>query len=184
MIIVKSITSPQVISALQHNELIIALTDTIYGILATAQNQQAIDKLYRVRHRSLNKPCIVLIDHLEFIPNLTTDQRQTYSKLNSERPTTIIAKVPDNFLPHAPRNNHTLAFRVVYGKLATLIKNVGPILAPSANPEGLPPAKNINQAIDYFGEQISVYVDGGQITQDNPSRIVSLADNNFKIIRD
>lgn len=183
MIITNSITDPRVIAAVQSGELIVARTDTIYGIMTTAANKQAITTLYRVRHRSAHKPCIILIDNPDMIPGLTTAQRQTYSKLNHERPTTIIVPVPNDFLPHAPRRDHTLAFRVVGGELAGIIKQVGPLFAPSANPEGLPPAKNIDEAISYFGEEVSVYVDGGRTTQSVPSRIISLTDNTLKIVR-
>lgn len=184
MIIVKSITDLRTITAVQSGELVVARTDTIYGILASAQNKQAINKLYLARHRSLDKPCIVLIDHSDYIPNLTTEQRKTYSKLHHERPTTIVTPVPDDFLPHAPRRYHTLAFRVVDGELAEMIKQVGPLLAPSANPEGLPPAQNIDEAISYFGEEVSVYVDGGHATQNIPSRIISFTNDTLEIIRD
>lgn len=184
MIIANSITDPRVIAAVQSGELIVARTDTIYGIMTTATHKQAIATLYRVRHRSAHKPCIILIDNLDVIPDLTTTQRQTYSKLNHERPTTIVVPVPDDFLPHTPRCYHTLAFRVVDGELAEMIKQVGPLLAPSANPEGLPPAQNIDEAISYFGEEVSIYVDGGHATQNIPSRIISFTNDTLEIIRD
>ena len=81
---------------------------------------------------------------------------------------------PD-FLPHLPRNGGTLAFRVVpESPLAELIRIVGLLVAPSANPSGEEPAKNVTEAINYFHELVPIYVDSGETADAQPSQIVRI----------
>ena len=111
--IVKNILDDSVISALKNEQLIIAKTDTIYGILAVANSKKAVEKLYEVKKRPLNKPVIILVADIDEIPNLTPLIKHEYQEISKNRPTTIITKVSPDFLSHLPRNDRTLAFRVV-----------------------------------------------------------------------
>ena len=45
--IVKNILDNSVISALKNEQLIIAKTDTIYGMLAAANSKKAVERLFR-----------------------------------------------------------------------------------------------------------------------------------------
>ena len=177
--------SPQDIAlALSQGDLVVLRTDTIYGILASATLPKAFEKLYSARNRPLSKASILLVADPEDIPHLTTEQRNIYQTLSNERPTTIVQSVDDNYLPHLPREGNTLAFRVItLPHLRELIRLTGPLLAPSANPEGQPPATTVRQAMEYFGDKVSLYVDGGQVTKNTPSRIVKFVDGAVQIIR-
>ena len=177
--------SPQKIAlTLSQGNLVVIRTDTIYGILASATRPDAIQRLYTVRKRNPTKACILLVADVLDIPGLSEQQRQLYHSLSREHPMTIVQSIDDSYLPHVPRQNNTLAFRVVApSHLKELIRLTGPLLAPSANPEGLSPATTIQQAIDYFGNSVSQYVDGGEVTKNTPSKIISLVDGVMQIIR-
>ncbi len=177
--------SPQEIAlALSQGNLVVLKTDTIYGVTAQASSPDTFYKLYKVRKRPLAKPSILLIADIKDIPNLTPEQSKLYESMIEERPTTLINSVDKSYFPHLPRNNNTLAFRVVKPHhLKELIRLTGPILAPSANLEGLTPATTIDEAVEYFGDGVSLYVDEGKITQNTPSRIVSISNGVLKIVR-
>lgn len=175
--IVKNILDSAVISALQSNQLIIAKTDTIYGVLAKAGSKRAIERLYKVRQRPLNKSVIVLVANITNIPGLAPHLQESYQELAKKQPTTIIVNVTPDFLPHIPHINSTLAFRVVpKSPLSELIHKVGYLAAPSANPPGKEPADNITEAINYFHESAAVYVDSGEIVDSKPSQIIRIND--------
>ena len=176
--IVENILDSAVISALQSDQLIIAKTDTIYGVLGRAESKKAIERLYKIKQRPLDESVIVLVADITDIPGLTPHMQEKYQKLATERPTTIIVNVSPDFLPHIPHINGTLAFRVVpKSLLSELIQKVGYLAAPSANPSGQKPAKNINEAVNYFHESIAIYVDSGDITGVKPSQIVHINDD-------
>ncbi len=173
--IVENILDSAVISALQSDQLIIAKTDTIYGVLARAGSKKAIERLYKVKQRPLSKSVIVLASDITDIPGLTPHMQEKYQKLATERPTTIIVNVSPDFLPHIPHINGTLAFRVVpESPLSELIRAIGYLVAPSANLSGQKPAKNIAEAINYFHKSIAIYVDSGEIANSRPSQIIRI----------
>lgn len=176
MLITSTISDPSVSEALTSAKLVVLRTDTIYGIVASAANRHAMERLYRAKHRPANESCIILVADIFDIPGLTATQRQHYLQLNAERPAS-------NDFPHAAHQNGTLAFRLVTSNLAHLIRQTGPLLAPSANPAGMPPANNITEAISYFGDMVSVYVDGGEVTTAVASRIIKLQDGDIVTIR-
>lgn len=173
--IVKNILDDSAISALKNGQLIIARTDTIYGILAAANSEKAIERLYEVKRRPLDKPVIILAADIDDIPDLTPSIKCKYQEISKNRPTTIITKVSPDFLPYLPRNGGTLAFRVVpESPLAELIRTVGLLVAPSANPSGEEPAKNVTKAINYFHELVPIYVDSGKVVNTQPSQIIRI----------
>ncbi|MDO4774061.1 MAG: Sua5/YciO/YrdC/YwlC family protein [Candidatus Saccharibacteria bacterium] len=175
----------RVISALQAGDSVVARTDTIYGVLALATAPEAMQRLYRIKQRDAPKSCIILTAPAASIPGLTANQLRRYDELNQTRPTTVITEAATT-LPHLPHQQGTLAFRAVPPDtpLAQLIQQVGPLLAPSANPAGQPPARTVRQALDYFGDSISVYVDGGTVTDAAPSRIIRFDGNDIITVRD
>lgn len=179
LVITKSLLDTTVIEALRADKLVVAPTDTIYGLLARADSPRAVDELYRVRQRDRTKSCIILLSSANNIPELTTKQRHIYDQLRHERPTTIAARVSPDFMPHLVRTDATLAFRAVPPDtaLSELIRLVGPLLAPSANLAGQPPATTVNEATAYFGDQVAVYVDSGEIKGVMPSRIITFTDD-------
>ena len=178
LVITKSLLDTTVIEALRADKLVVAPTDTIYGLLARADSPRAVDELYRVRQRDRTKSCIILLGSTNDIPELTAEQRRIYQQLYRERPTTIVVRVSPDVMPHLVRTDATLAFRVVPSgtALSELIQCVGPLLAPSANLAGQPPAATVDEATAYFGDQVAIYVDSGEVTGAMPSRIITCTD--------
>ena len=53
--------SQQIIETLISGGLVVLRTDTIYGILAIASNQAAVERIYALKGRQSHKPFIQLI---------------------------------------------------------------------------------------------------------------------------
>lgn len=158
-------------------------TDTLYGVIALASNEAAVEKVYAAKNRNLAKQCIVLISEPASVPDYAA-KIEEYSTVNS-RPTTIV--VPkSNEAPWLLRSGDSIAYRVVRDDfLKHVIDKVGPVIAPSANPEGLEPARTIQQARDYFGDLVELYIDGGEVPEDiQASQIIEIqADGTVVTIR-
>lgn len=160
-------------------------TDTIYGLVGSAFNKRAVERIYRVRKRSPQKPCIVLIAsprelrRFGVIPN-PWQKKQT--KKFWPGPASIIFPVSSKKFRYLHRGTKTLAFRVP-GKpfLRKLLTKTGPLIAPSANPEGLPPARNSTEARKYFGEKINFYI-SGKIAK-RSSKLLKLSEKSSEILR-
>ena len=162
----------QISTTLNNGGIVILRTDTVYGILAKADNQVAVERIYSLKGRQSHKPFIILIpDASQAYDNV--DLLQKYSAQYSDRPTSVIVESP-SAPAYLKRDGSNLAYRIENsGWLSDILHKTGPLVAPSANPEGDPTAKNIDEAKAYFGDTIDLYIDGGQVPDDIvPSRII------------
>ena len=88
-----------------------------------------------------------------------------------------------NFFKYLHCGTKSLAFRLPDKKsLQKILKVTGPLVAPSANPEDLPPAKTITEAKNYFGDQINFYLPGK--TNTAPSTLIEIIDKKIIIRRE
>ncbi len=178
----------QVIKALNNSGIAIVPTDTIYGIVAKAEDKKAVDKVYRVKGRDDTKPLIVLINNLESLKIFgvkLTDQQNSFLNKNWPGKVSVILPVNKNKFKYIHRGSSGIAFRMigpVNRNLFSIINSVGPIVAPSANPQGLDPATCIHKAYKYFGDKIDAYLDGGTKKR-IASTIVDYIKDKPKIIR-
>jgi L-threonylcarbamoyladenylate synthase len=70
-----------------------------------------------------------------------------------------------------------------HNQLRELLRQTGPLFAPSANSAGEKPAATIQEARAYFGEAVDFYVDAGDLSSNQPSTLIRLSDGEVKILR-
>jgi len=161
-------------------------TDTTYGIVGSALSEKAVNEIYRLRKRDLNKPFIILIsggkDLKKFGVAPTAEQSHILDDV-WPGPVSVIFTCRDDKFSYLHRGKNTLAFRLpAESDFRALLRKTGPLVAPSANPEGHPVAKNIAEARAYFGHQVDYYQDGGTVVV-LPSKIIDITDGTQKILR-
>jgi L-threonylcarbamoyladenylate synthase len=176
-------------SIIKNNGVAVIKTDTLYGIVGLAKNSIVVDRIYKLKNRNPLKPVVVLISSFSDIENfgihLSDDIKE---KLNKYWPGKISIIIPVDGsldLHYLHKGTGGIAFRLPDDEnLIKLIKQTGPLVAPSANPEGLEPAKNIKEAMQYFGDFIDYYDDRGDCKNTKASKIISFVNNNMmKVIR-
>jgi len=203
------------IKILKNNGVIVMPTDTIYGIVGRADESSVINRIYNIRKRASDKPCIILIGDIseleKFSIKLSREQKKVTNKywpgsfrqkhtfsqspasqrqhskkyVSASQPMSIIFSCESGKFKYLHRGTNTLAFRLPASEeLRKLLKNTGPLVAPSANTEGLPPARNIREAENYFGNAIDLYVDGGELTGKSSKLIKLHKDGTESIIRE
>lgn len=187
------------IEVLNSNGVAVMPTDTLYGIVGKALNASVVNRIYAIRKRKPEKPFIILIGDIgelqKFSVILSEQQKNKIKEywlatpkpkgVGGFGPTSIILDCEDETLSYLHRGTKTLAFRLpTQADLRNLLKKTGPLVAPSANLEGLPPAKNILEAKKYFGNAVDLYVDGEEIAGE-ASRIIRLnKDGSVEVLRD
>jgi len=152
-------------------------TDTIYGLVGSALKPEMVRRIYKLRKRNRKKPMIILIGSLDdlamFGIKVGPGLKKVLSKFWSGKVSVILPCCAKKFL-YLHRGTKALAFRmpkVIW--LRRLLKDTGPLVAPSANLEGLPPAKTIAEAKEYFGSTADFYVDRGKL-ESAPSTLVEI----------
>lgn len=163
----------QIVKTILEGGTVVIRTDTLYGILALASNQTAVEKVYDIKQRNKTKQCIVLLADAHDAPahHKEIDEHST----QAQTPTTVV--VPSTTEPDwLLRGSATIAYRVTREPLLKeVIRQTGPVIAPSANPESRDPAYTIEEAKAYFGDAIDLYVDGGEVPREiHASKIVEL----------
>lgn len=172
--------------------LVVMPTDTIYGILGSALSREAVGRIYEARHRNPGKPNIILIGDIKELDkfSIALSEKQA-SKLKEYwpdspkegfAPTSIVFDCAEDSLEYLHRGTKTLAFRLPHTKdFRDFLNIVGPLSAPSANPEGLPPAGRISEAEKYFGNSVDLYVDGGELFG-QASRVIKLGEDGSVVV--
>jgi len=130
------------VKALKKGKVIIFPTDTAYGIGCRVDNEEAINKLFKLRKRSADKAVPILASDIgmvkEYVENI---DREVVRLMEGYWPggLTIVLRCKVNKIPRLVRGGgKTIGFRIPKNKTAIhLIQEVGvPILAPSANFSG------------------------------------------------
>ena len=175
------------INVLKENGVVVMPTDTLYGIVGRAQNESVVNRIYTVRKRNEEKPCIILIGDVDELTKFSITLLETQKNKIKDYwpgPVSIILDCLDDSFAYLHRGTKTLAFRLPsYEPLQNLLRQVGPLIAPSANIEGQPPAKNTEEAKKYFGNLVDLYLDGGEITG-KASQVIKLhKDGSVNILR-
>jgi L-threonylcarbamoyladenylate synthase len=162
-------------------------TDTIYGLVGSALLPDTIDRIYQLKRRHKNKPLIVLIADIDQLEQFGIElSERLIEQLKSYWPGaySIILPTIDDQFEYLSRNTDAIAFRLPDNEeLRDLIRGTGPIVAPSANVEGLAPATTIEEARKHFGTDVDFYIDGGELTG-KPSTLLEFDGEEVSTLRD
>lgn len=174
MTVFTSVNDPEITRILMAGGIGVLRTDTLYGIVALASSEAAVRRIYELKGRDDHKSPIVLIDSIDQIHDRLSEPHRSYVETVWPGPVSVI--VPSRLAPTwLRRGNDSVAYRMPQADdLRGLIRTTGPLIAPSANPQGMQPAMNIREARYYFGDKVDFYVDGGQVDDPQPSRLLRL----------
>ncbi|PIR87045.1 MAG: hypothetical protein COU11_02340 [Candidatus Harrisonbacteria bacterium CG10_big_fil_rev_8_21_14_0_10_49_15] len=186
-----TVTQENVVHILKQGGVGVLATDTIYGVVGTAINKNTVGRIQDVKERPLDKPFIILINSLEevelFGVVLTDELKKTLKRVWPGRVSVILPVSPSAgfrkyFYLH--QGKRELAFRLPKSAgLRTVLRRVGPLVAPSANPLGKKPAETLAEAEAYFGDAVDFYY-GKLAKAGTHSTLVRLVDDDsFEIIR-
>lgn len=176
----------KVIKILENNGVGVLPTDTLYGLVGRALSKKAVERIYKIKGRNPRKPLIILISSLNdlklFNIKVSKDTKNILSKIWPGK-VSIILLCSNKKYHYLHRGTKSLAFRWPKKKsLEKLIKKTGPLVAPSANPEGKRPAETIKEAKQYFKDKIDFYISGGTL-KSQPSTLIAIKNRRVIIKR-
>lgn len=163
-------------------------TDTLYGVVGSALDKKTVERIYELRKRESGKPMIILISSLSDLKKfgiaLSAAQKKVLKNLWPGKVSVVFGCKLKKW-EYLHREKKSLAFRFPADEeLVSLLKKVGPLVAPSANLAGKKPAATYLEAKKYFGEEVDFYVDWGKL-KSKPSTIVELGEDGcVKLLRE
>ena len=179
-----SLDNPEIAGILSDGGVGILRTDTLYGVVALASNETAVERVFALKGRDDDKSPIVLIGNKHQL--FDAIDQSTKDVLASVWPGPVSVIIPSVNAPDwIQRGNQSVAYRLPDNDvLQNLLNAVGPLIAPSANPQGEPPAMTVLEAIRYFGDNVDFYVNGGQVINPQPSQLLQIqSDGAIKRLR-
>ena len=174
------------INAVKEGKIIGIPTETVYGIGVDPYSQSAVDKIFDLKERSLDKPLSVLISSYEEISKLDVVSKiPDVVELYWPGPLTIIVETKAKFANGVGTNNPlTIGIRVPDNELAIeLLKNTGPLAVTSANISGNENILNHIDAENEFGAKIAIYLEGESVLGSG-STIVDFTKDEWEILRE
>lgn len=161
-------------------------TETVYGLFAKALNQQAVERVYDLKQRPLDKAMNLNVASLEDILAYSKDQPVYLAKLYQAflpGPLTIILKANDKVPSWVNSGLSTVGFRLPDHPLTReLIREYGPLIGPSANLSGRGSGTNFKDIIEQLGHQVIGIADDPAI-QGLDSTILDLSGDRAIILR-
>ena len=174
------------INAVKEGKIIGIPTETVYGIGVDPYSQSAVDKIFDLKERSLDKPLSVLISSYEEISKLSVVSKiPDVVELYWPGPLTIIVETKAKFANGVGTNNPlTIGIRVPDNELAIeLLKNTGPLAVTSANISGNENILNHIDAENEFESKIAIYLEG-ESALGSGSTIVDFTKDEWEILRE
>lgn len=178
------------VDLLKKGKVLLAPTDTIWGLSCDATNAKSVQRIYKIKGRAESKSLIILLEspdklvkYIKEVPPIAYDLISS-----AKSPLTIIFQGAKNIAKNVMAADGSVAIRIVHGEYCSEVLRMldRPIVSTSANLAGQPAASVfgdinpvIHQSVDHV---VDVFRD--RVRSLKPSTIIKIEDNGrFTIIR-
>ena len=174
------------VNILKKNGVISYPTEGVWGLGCDPLSRHAVNRILLLKNRAEAKGLILIGSRHDQFANLIeklSDEHRVRFMQNLSRPTTWILPTNKEIPCWISGNHESVAVRVTDHPIAQkLCSHFGrPIVSTSCNPQGVQPAINQQQVINYFGDKLDFIVPGDVGNPGSVSDIIELTSN--KIIR-
>lgn len=177
---------------LNSGEIIIYPTDTVYGVGATIESLEGIEKIYKAKERNFSSPLIALVSdikHIDKIAMVREENRELLKKLGEKfwpGGLTIILEKKDIVPGIMVSNGKTVGVRMPNLDISLeIIEAVGGIMpTTSANISGEKTPRSYEELSEKFKERVEILVDGGKSPLGLESTIIDISTSQIKILRE
>lgn len=179
---------PHAQDVIERGELLVLPTDTVYGI-GTALDAEAIARIFATKQRPPERAVPVLLadeDAAMVVATAFPDAARQLAAAFWPGPLTIVLPKRDD-LPANLTTLSTVGVRVPDHDLTrTVIAACGGALpVTSANLSDAPAACTIQDAIEYFNDDVALYLDGGPCPGGVPSTVIAFDDDGeLRVLRE
>jgi Sua5/YciO/YrdC/YwlC family protein len=174
------------VKALKEKKVIAFPTETVYGLGVVYDSLTAITALKKAKQRPENKPFTLMVSDKKVIHEFAEINQRDQCLIDAFMPgaITFIFNKKVNLADYITNGFSTIGIRYPNDPFVVrLIKEVNkPLLVPSANISGMPPAFNHKEVIEQFDGEIE-YVVEGECVSEVASTIIDLTTDEIKLIR-
>ncbi len=173
------------VEILTQGGILIAPTETAYGLIADVTNKKAIEKIYKLKGRSFKKFLPLIIgSNCQLRDNFKVKSKED-KLIKKYKGVSFVLPVKNKKIYLLPEQE-TCAVRVSTNQIIqSIAKKLGrPITATSANKSGENNCYSIKDVLKQIKEEkVDLILDAGKLTKKKPSTIVKVGDDIVHIVR-
>ncbi len=176
---------------LSSGGLVVFPSDTVYGLLVDAKQEEAVSKLIAFKNRPIGKAISVFVSSIEELAShafITSNQKPLLESL-LPGPFTVILNSRHTVSNLLESETGTLGFRIPdYEPVRLVSKSYrNPITATSANLGGRHPHYSIESLLNQLPKEkqamIDLIVDAGKLPRNKPSTVLDMTQDSLQIVR-
>lgn len=162
-------------------------TETLYGLGAKYDVEQALDRIFTLKKRPEEKTLTLIIgdlSQLSFITDFIPDSAKELMRNFWPGPLTLVFKAKKSISKSLVLDD-TVAVRIPGDSFALRLARLVPFpfTATSANISNMPAAQDAATVFNYFGTGVDLIIDGGKTPGEPPSTIVDVSKDDIRVIR-
>ncbi len=178
--------------ALQHlraGQLVVYPTETVYGLGVDIRQSQALEKLFAVKGRDLEKAVSILLPSVEEIPHYVSEFSPTAQRLARRflpGPLTLVLPASSDLSERLHGGSQWVGIRVSsHPQAQSLVRAWGGALTTtSANPSGSPAASRESEVFGYFASYPEVALfPGGDLPPSLGSTVLRVRGEDIELLR-
>lgn len=165
-------------------------TDTVYGLVCNAFDKVATAKIYTIKNREVKKPLSIFVKSIDEVKKYVDESNLNDKVLDIMKKywpgaLTIIFKKKGDTFDHITCGKDGIGIRIPNDDALLHILNEidFPLAETSCNISGEKEYRSANEIREKLGDKIDLIVDGGEVTNNTPSTVISVENNNIKILR-
>lgn len=172
---------------MQNGAVAVVPTDTLYGFAVAADNKNAVNKVYEIKHRDAKKPLILFLTKQSELSEmgfeLSKEALKATEKFWPGALTAIFKTVSNPAL--TAFTFPTMGVRIPeHAALIQLMEKIPfKLLTTSANRSGAASDIDPSNIEKEFQNEIDWLIDGGILTESLPSTVVDFSVSPYKILR-
>lgn len=177
-----SLKDPEIVQLLKSGAVGVIPTDTVYGLVAQASHQKAIERLYTLKHRDSPPGTMIGASAKDFSELGFSIEQLAHVQHYWPAPLSVVVDAT-SLPPYLKQDRSALPLRVpANAELQQLLQATGPLMTTSANAHGEPTSVTARMAQRYFGDAVDFYVDGGDLSGRPPSTIIGFGESGEIIV--
>ena len=173
--------------SLEDGNIIAVPTDTVYGLIADAYNEKAVNKIFKTKLRPKKLPLIIFVSSIEEAKKIGHFSKydELLAKAFWPGDLTLIVKRKSNKIFYGHKSSTTVGIRIPNHKalLNLLIETKKPLASTSANSHKEKAPKNIKELDIISNKEITYALVSNHKIAGSESTIASLINDKINILR-